>query len=230
MWLKFILWQSVNTGSSYLNAGFAYLEAQVSLLLIIHAVNCFSCVCGVRFIILIFFYIASFCKKWPSFVLRKVQVRIRVWLIYLMIFYFWRQCLKILEEDFTEPNQRNSDLCPMSKGMSVKGNPLDLLFPAILCYAVFTVNVYFIWSVKDKWWAARFWLTHCLFTAFPVLSKNNQYLCLPFCFSWQSYRKVCFKRNLIFLGFSAWVPRVLKLCWVPGIYAHFMRLVFLPVL
>ncbi|KAK2519072.1 Rnf17 [Columba guinea] len=26
-----------------------------------------------------------------------------------------RQCLKILEEDFTEPNQINSDLCPMSK-------------------------------------------------------------------------------------------------------------------
>ncbi|XP_010283221.1 PREDICTED: RING finger protein 17 [Phaethon lepturus] len=31
-----------------------------------------------------------------------------------------RQCLKILEEDFTEANQRNSDLCPMSKAMSVK--------------------------------------------------------------------------------------------------------------
>ncbi|KAM6144667.1 RING finger protein 17 [Phoenicopterus ruber ruber] len=31
-----------------------------------------------------------------------------------------RQCLKILGEDFTEPKQRNSDLCHMSKAMSVK--------------------------------------------------------------------------------------------------------------
>ncbi|KAM6212191.1 RING finger protein 17 [Sarcoramphus papa] len=31
-----------------------------------------------------------------------------------------RQCLKILEEDFTEPNQRNSDLCHIPKAMSVK--------------------------------------------------------------------------------------------------------------
>ncbi|XP_028941964.1 RING finger protein 17, partial [Antrostomus carolinensis] len=31
-----------------------------------------------------------------------------------------RQCLKILEEDFTEPNQRNSDFCHVSKAVSVK--------------------------------------------------------------------------------------------------------------
>ncbi|XP_054680934.1 RING finger protein 17 [Grus americana] len=31
-----------------------------------------------------------------------------------------RQCLKILEEDFTEPNQRKSDLCHVSKAMSMK--------------------------------------------------------------------------------------------------------------
>ncbi|XP_030333146.1 RING finger protein 17 [Strigops habroptila] len=31
-----------------------------------------------------------------------------------------RQCLKILEEDFIEPNWRNRDLCHMSKGVSVK--------------------------------------------------------------------------------------------------------------
>lgn len=159
------------------SSGTTFIDNEYSI-----EVNCFSCMCGVHFIIFTFFYIMSFCEKWPGFILSEVQVRICVWLISLMILnlYFWRQCLKILEEDFTEPNQRNSDLCPMSKGMSMKGNPLDLLFPAILWCAVLTVNVYFIWSVKDNWWAARFSLAHCLFTTFPVLSKNNQYLCLTF--------------------------------------------------
>ncbi|XP_051464200.1 RING finger protein 17 [Apus apus] len=33
-----------------------------------------------------------------------------------------RQCLQILEEDFTEPKQRRSDFCHISKAMKVRGN------------------------------------------------------------------------------------------------------------
>ncbi|XP_072714017.1 RING finger protein 17 [Ciconia boyciana] len=36
-----------------------------------------------------------------------------------------RQCLKILEEDFTEPHQRNSDLCHISKAMTLHDDVKD---------------------------------------------------------------------------------------------------------
>lgn len=97
-----------------------------------------------------------------SLALKQLEVRISFLLMFLVIlnlyFYLWRQCPKLLEEHFTEPYQRNGDLCHMSKTISAEGKEgLGIfLFPAVLLCAQLTADFYFIWSVKDSRWAARF--------------------------------------------------------------------------
>lgn len=61
----------------------------------------------------------------------------------------------MLEEDVTEANQRNSGLCHMSKGATVKGKAFGAFISAVLWCAIFTVILCFLWAVKGSRWAAR---------------------------------------------------------------------------